>query len=421
MATLERLLNEKLSDALHEVYDARIEPMLRMWKERPKRKGVPTPRQVSDSDSEFKTLSMDYNIAASNRYYFKPIFQTMVMDNLDRPHPITLDDLCLGFSGHFREKTSNVSETFDVFRTAMLALLIWRRSEPVMTATGQFAPILTPMVLFHSSACRILLVGGLPVGGIEEIETISPGEDDEVHENCLYAVIEGPFTAAALDHECQQASSVLRALFRAFHESDEKVNQLVFDKTGTQLGGWYGLIPDCLDAYYADPPKNNKDSMDRRIRNAVYLLIEADRQEHDAVGLALWMSVVEALIGKKGDGGITDMIANGAATILEPELALRGAAVAKIKQLYNARSMILHGSSVEGEARARWEAQLLASGLLIAMLERRKFLAAAGYDDPETPDKLQLEVQKLKFKPGQLTGVSDLYVRALWRAEADAS
>ncbi|MCH8967786.1 MAG: hypothetical protein IIA66_01565 [Planctomycetes bacterium] len=421
MATLESLLGEKLSEALQEVNSYIEKFVLRSLNEAgfgDLARSDESGETVLDCESDFDVLSVIYNLRATFRSRYEPVFQALVMDELDHPHAITLDDLCLGFSGHFKKKWSEFSETFDVFRSAMLALPSWRRSEPVMTATGKYAPLPTPLVLFQSSECQILLVGGLPVGAIEKINMSTDDDYRWINDNCLYAIIEGPFTAPALDRVSQQVRSVLRSLFSAFKEFDERPIKLVFDETGMKFAGCYKLIPDCLAAYFSDTPQKKKDSMDRRIRNAVHLLVEADRQEHDAVGLALCMSAAEALIGKKGPE-IAGMIADSAATILEPELARRAAAVAKIKKLYNARSMLLHGSSVAGEPRARQEARLLASSLLIAMLERRKFVAAAGFD-PETPDDLQREIQKLKFKPGQLTGVSDLAVRSLWQTETDA-
>ena len=45
-------------------------------------------------------------------------------------------------------------------------------------------------------------------------------------------------------------------------------------------------------------------------------------------------------------------------------------------------------------------------------------MAALGFD-PETPADLLREIRKTKFKPGILTGVSDLPVRLLWREDAD--
>jgi hypothetical protein len=55
------------------------------------------------------------------------------------------------------------------------------------------------------------------------------------------------------------------------------------------------FIRRCLDAYFSRPSK--KDSMERRIRNAASLLIESDTQTNDAVGLALSVAAIEALLG----------------------------------------------------------------------------------------------------------------------------
>lgn len=172
------------------------------------------------------------------------------------------------------------------------------------------------------------------------------------------------------------------------------------------------LIQRSLDAYYSEPTK--KDSIDRRIRNAVHLLIESDEQSNDAVGLALSIVAVDALLGEKGTE-MTEKLADNVAVLLEPKLSKRNNTTKFVKDLCNLRSRALHGEKIEAESYTREQARHLAAGVLIGMISRRDFLHRLG-NNPEGPQELLQGLREMRFDPGQPMGVDESNVRELWRS-----
>ncbi|MBW8042168.1 MAG: hypothetical protein FVQ85_19510 [Planctomycetes bacterium] len=170
------------------------------------------------------------------------------------------------------------------------------------------------------------------------------------------------------------------------------------------------LIKKCLDMYYSKPSK--KDSIDRRIRNAVHLLIESDAQSNDAVGLALSVTAIDALLGEKS-AEISEKLSMNVAVLLEPDLNRRQNATKFVKDMYNLRSEVLHGAKTEGEKDFRVKARHLVAGVLSAIISRRDFLKRAGYD-PESPQELLKGLRELRFTPVQPIGIEETNVRELW-------
>jgi len=172
------------------------------------------------------------------------------------------------------------------------------------------------------------------------------------------------------------------------------------------------LIRQYLDAYYSDFTRK-KDSINRRIRNAVCLLIESDNQPNDAVGLALSITAIDALLGEKGQEA-TEKLARNVATLLEPDTNQRYNAEEFVKDLYNDRSDSLHGRAVEKETEVRTNARQLAVAVLSAVISRRDFLYRSGYK-PETPQELLQDLRKMSYQPGQPLGIEQYNVCELWR------
>jgi len=131
----------------------------------------------------------------------------------------------------------------------------------------------------------------------------------------------------------------------------------------------------CLNYYYLRPGK--KDTMERRIRNALCLLMESDRQKNQAVHLALCFAAIEALICDKKDG-IADRLSQNVATLLQPDSNERIAAIKKVKKLYDLRSRVLHGAKTEIDAGFEQQARTLAAGVFMAVLEWRMFVKRMG-------------------------------------------
>ncbi len=177
------------------------------------------------------------------------------------------------------------------------------------------------------------------------------------------------------------------------------------------------LLRACLDAFYTDPTK--KDSITRRIRNAVHLLVESDAQESDAIGLSLSVAAIDALIGENTPSGISTKLAVNAGVLLEPGLAYRQDAIKYVKKLYDSRSKALHGEIIDGEPEVRAEARHLASAVLWSLISRRTFMVKAGYEQGKCKglDGLLEDLQDGLFGPGQPMGVSETNACSLWRGK----
>ena len=171
------------------------------------------------------------------------------------------------------------------------------------------------------------------------------------------------------------------------------------------------FVQKCLDAYFSTPTK--KDSFDRRIRNAVHLLVASDAQSNGAVGLALSVAAMEALLGENVEG-ISQRLADNVAAFLEPELPRRQKAAEFVKDLYNKRSRVLHGEEIEDGDGVRLKSRQLAAAVLHSIITYRDFLKAGGFD-PQTPQDFLKDLHERRFEPGQPAGLLESNVRELWR------
>lgn len=172
------------------------------------------------------------------------------------------------------------------------------------------------------------------------------------------------------------------------------------------------FVRSCLDAFCSKPAPKPKDSIDKRIRNAVQLLMASDAQSNDALGLALSVTAMEALLGR-GNTEISERLSTDVAVLLEPELDRRSEATKFVKRLYNLRSEALHGKSLEKDEHEREQARLLAAGILRGMVTRRDFMRKLR-DEPETPEDLLKELRNMQYRPGQILDVNEPSVRELW-------
>lgn len=235
----------------------------------------------------------------------------------------------------------------------------------------------------------------------------------------IHAVIKGRISPASLQKLYGQINRALPSIIRSFvllspfkGESFTNFNAIpfidenFFDKNGA-------LIKNCLDLFFTEPTK--KDSMERRIRNAIHLLVESDNQTVDAIGLALSITAMEALLSQ-GSAEISEKLGIIAAALLESDLSERAKAKKFVKDLYDQRSRALHGEKIEAEPQARKNARHLAAAVLVAVLNLRYFSKYGSeaealselkklYDDP--------------YKSGLPAGVPELNVRSLWSSKKD--
>jgi hypothetical protein len=172
------------------------------------------------------------------------------------------------------------------------------------------------------------------------------------------------------------------------------------------------LLRECLSAIFLDI-SGRKDSMDRRIKNAVRLLVEAKRQSDNAVGLALSVAAIESLLCRKGDS-IAQMFAEHMAVLLEPTPEHREAAERWCKKLYEKRSGIIHGSDVAWTQTDVTNAEIAAMAVLKAVLERRAgSRRIAGESD--NPEAFLKEIKTGKYRRGQPVFVEATPLGYLWR------
>lgn len=182
--------------------------------------------------------------------------------------------------------------------------------------------------------------------------------------------------------------------------------------TEALLGKNIHFLRRCLDAYFSNPSK--KDCMERRIRNAISLLAESDTQPHDAVGLALAIAAIEALLGEKGES-VSERLSGNLAVLLEPDPEMRVKARKLFKDLYALRSDALHGRQPENVREHRIKARCVAAAVLHSVISRQDFLLRGGFH-PEHPQELLRDLENLHWSAGQPMGVSVLpAVTRLWR------
>lgn len=156
---------------------------------------------------------------------------------------------------------------------------------------------------------------------------------------------------------------LLRSAFGDMPPEDDKVeHELKF-------------IATCLDAYFL--PGQRGDTLDKRIHNAVHLLVQADGQVEPAVMLALSFSAIEALICSKREG-IADELARNAATLLQHNPDLRSHTIKRAKKLYDLRSKVLHGSQTNVDDGTEVEARRLAAAILAATIGWTEFVSRLG-------------------------------------------
>jgi hypothetical protein len=167
----------------------------------------------------------------------------------------------------------------------------------------------------------------------------------------------------------------------------------------------------CFSALFAKAGK--RDTFEKRIANAIRLLTLSDTQVHSAIGIALSVGAIEALLGMKGEN-ISAKLADYIAVLIEPDMALRGQAEKYVKKLYDVRSAVLHGRNLDGEAGTRSEARLLASGVLYAVWYIFDYMRRMKVP-PINPDELMRQLRDGRWDGGlHEFGIDLPEVRSLW-------
>ncbi len=227
------------------------------------------------------------------------------------------------------------------------------------------------------------LPSGFKISCDQVIET-GHGEDFT-----LLASVIGVSSARALDQASRQCFEIMRSVLPRLCRQEVSTsyddNGLTdADRVSTVRTIVRARLQQCLSMYFGAESKKMT-FQGRRIRNAVQLLIESDRQVHNAIGLALSCAAIESLLGEKTHG-ISEDVATKTATLLFPDAEYRRWAINIVKKMYDTRSRSLHGEQLTVEDKTREQVRTLAGTLLRAVLDWLEFSARFGDAEAEAPE-----------------------------------
>lgn len=242
-------------------------------------------------------------------------------------------------------------------------------------------------------------------------------ETEEENKYSLHAEITGWASKVAFEKINKEIQSLVPSVIRSLsflYPTDEPAslsqNLIPMIKSKKFLEEKAFYVRKCIDYFYLIP--STKDNFERRIHNSICLLIEADRQTNNAVGLSLSFAAIEALIGRNEDN-ISSKLAERIAALFEPELSERSKAEKFVIDMYNFRSRVLHGEQTQSDDIDFLKARHLAAGVLFEVIFRQDLLKRAGFP-PETPEDLIKRLKEKKYDDKRLLGIEDSNVKELW-------
>ena len=363
------------------------------------------------------------------RAYVRKPFSELIQV-LDCPQVCTIDDLLNAFDSQFAIHPDPGEVDFNRFASQMIEQVRCpRRSDPIPVETGFFHPWdqTEPIRIWTgASGISVYISGSLPLAS-QRHATLA------FHpQRMLFFKVEGRCTSNALKSASDEIADILRSVIRSFRMlvqaeqcecTDESTILAVMDDPDSQfpavvcdhgeLFGDFALLPTCLDLCFSAHGAKKK-TMHMRVRNAIRLLVESDKQTHEAVGLALVMASLEALICNQKDG-IADRLARNVACIVEPIPKFREEAMKVVKQMYNTRSDVLHGEKLEATNEYRRKARLLVAGVLKSVLDYTRFWERLG--EPRTQIEFFQDVESAFVQAKSLDGVLESPVRYLWSSK----
>lgn len=173
------------------------------------------------------------------------------------------------------------------------------------------------------------------------------------------------------------------------------------------------ILMAALDAYFEKPER--KDTYRNRVRAAIDLLTESDRQENDAIAAALCFAAVDALIGLNLSGEIGTHIITCCSRLLEPDLAYRMNAEQKIRGIYEMRNRVFHRGDLDYIDTDRIEARFLASSVLAALLSHFGLQRRLGEKESAMDDFTRM-LKDGKYSDQPISGVIETAATKLWRS-----
>lgn len=225
--------------------------------------------------------------------------------------------------------------------------------------------------------------------------------------NCYYAILQAGIYEAFL------AIANKRPEAQEVHDKYIRLADLSrFDDAETG-GKFLTFLRDGLTSALQEQA-GKKNSVGRRIRNAVHLLTESQEQRFNGIGLSLAVAAIEALLCDSSEG-VVNQFKERVAILLENDPQHREAAEDWAKRLYTIRSKVLHGESIDCTQQEIRDARLVAAAVLKAMFERRTGVRRVHGSD-ETVEDLLRELRSDKYLPQRLTFVEESPVTRLWRS-----
>jgi hypothetical protein len=348
----------------------------------------------------------------------EPALLEEVMAKLDRPPIVAVEDLLSAFMEHLVVREDEYDGAYGRFVRGIVARIrmVASRPIPIATSSQKLPEAVQNKILWQNSIASVALVGSGPAGAERELGTSDPADRSIV----LYARANVFGTARAASSLEEEVGPLLRSLLFSFAQLTLATDQppmkaglpCVSEKDFIQH---LARVHECLEVFFGKVGK--ADSIDGRLRNAALLLTEADRQKHFAIAVSLCFSAMEAMLSP-GSGDITANLSRNIATMLEPPDANRTGAMKVVKDLYNVRSKVLHGASLDFDPKTITSCRFLAAAVLLAFVERRAYALRAGNGKPEEPGTLFDVIQSAQMNGKKVEGVTESAARRCWEAQA---
>ncbi|HYE19743.1 MAG TPA: hypothetical protein VEA69_14935 [Tepidisphaeraceae bacterium] len=235
----------------------------------------------------------------------------------------------------------------------------------------------------------------------------------------VMARFSGPVSPRSGRRAASEARSLLTVLYACVADI-ERPGETTVGASGlprlraADLVAHRGFVRKAIDMFAT--PGAGRDTVHGRLRNAIVLMAEANKQPHPALGLGLFCSALEALVGRGADS-ISKTLSESLATLLEPDPNYRQAAIELVRELYNLRSKTLHGERVEAPPVERSKARALCAHALRAVMEWQEFVRRTQGDTPDAP-ALFREIESARIGGKRIAHDYTAPVRRLWGAPA---
>lgn len=334
-----------------------------------------------------------------------------VLARLDVPTITTLEEVFNDAFEHFH-KQSSFDEAYRHFIEATLQRVgEWHKGEPFTVASVPDFEDFSEWfgkVLWEGESWRVSL--------------------DQAEDGCLKARVDGKATSGAIATFSKKIENTLGCILKlqdilwAFHYDWMDYSPVIRPTEYLSLAGsihepneLVEILPRLREWLTVLLSKGNpKKQMTARLGNALRFMIEADRQENDAVALVLHFGAIEAVVCDS-HLNITQQIKERGSVLLEDDVAIRTDAYKFLDNLYDLRCNCVHGSSIEESRTNRLHAAIIAAAILEAVQDRRDFVASSAAEENV---RVFLNGLTDAYKRGNsIPGLSCNPARALWFRE----